>query len=236
MLSEDKRSIALSTISSNSFYYVILDHILKNIPMSVVRMGDGERLILEDYKNGSNSLKNRFNDEWINRMGLVDIDIEYLANSLIRAANTCTYFAPNINGLVKDNFYLYEYFNKRDIYIDNFFVNYFSQGRINLLYREAKTVAILNRNDDILHSFLEKSDTQITYLPFKITNWNQYQEVAEQVIKSKAKLVLVSGYKELCPYISTNGSTICLDIGNSMEQWIPTKDPITDYTIFGQEY
>lgn len=218
-LDKDQSEILKNTMSSNSFYYLLANHIVNNIPMSVVRMGDGEKIIL-DNKHSGKEFKDLVTEDWIPRMGYKDCSIENAADLIIEAIKECTYFAPNLNGVIDSSFSLYNFNIKHKSFIDNFFVNSFTKSQINVLYKLAKKILIINNNDDIKQYAINKysnEDYQFEFL--KLANWTELRSIEFLASISKANLVLISGNKCLGPRLAKYGK-ISVDVGNTIDKWL----------------
>src|ERR1039458_10267369 len=124
-LSHEGIQHCLNTVSSNTFYMMVANAILSKEPLSVVRMGDGEKSLMDRCEGIAPAPTDRDLDDgdWMETLGCAGIDNEDLHSRLLMAANECTWFAPSISGIGRKEYNLYERFAPRDRYIDNFWCN-----------------------------------------------------------------------------------------------------------------
>ncbi len=222
-LTDNSVRILTKTISDKAIFYIIIDHIVRNIPMSIVRMGDGEQIILYKYFNEDSELyiSDIFDNEWTTRMGYVNAKVKDAYKYIIEAEETCTYFAPNLAGTIYPSFNLYKYFKERDFYVDNFFVNVISHENIDAIYKVAKKILIIHAEPklgNIATTKLNNDNYSFEYL--QLTNWDQVDDVVKKAGESDNKLILISGSKVIGPRLANKYSKICIDIGNTMDHWL----------------
>ena len=225
-LPEHKIELSNKIVSAYSFYYQVGDALINHKPLSVVRMGDGEHtLINEILDNVDLSAPSEAYDEaWHKRMGTYGISRLDLYNRLMEAGNTCSHFAPSVSGLALDCFNLFGYFEPRDHYVDNFFVNIWSVEQQIKLYQEAQSIIFIHRNrataDAIQKRCKQYLGVKLRYL--ELSSWEQTDSViADAVSDTEARLVLFAGgpaSKYLSPRIATSNKVV-LDLGNSTDQW-----------------
>jgi len=129
-LSLKQKKLCYKTISANTFYLLVGNAISTHIPLSVVRMADGEQHFLNSCKIGKSTdlaIPPPGHDEaWMDTMGCKGITNKTMLQRL-KAAMRCDYFAPSISGITNKNFdvyssYYWKWFRPH-IYIDNFFPN-----------------------------------------------------------------------------------------------------------------
>ena len=233
-LTDQFTGILKRTISHNAIFYLLADHLKKKIPASLVRMGDGEQIILYRYFNGDGDklIRNVFDKEWEVRMGYVDATIADAAGYILDAERSCTYFSPNLTGTVYDSFNLYQYFSERDFYVDNFFVNTLRHEQIEELYKLAKKILILHHNQELGQYVIDhynrvsgsaKNIDNTDHYRFEymqLKNWDQINEIVERAGLSDNTLILISGSKIIGPRLTNKYNKICIDIGNTMDHWL----------------
>lgn len=229
-LTAEQRQITQSTISTQAFYYVVLDHLLKHEGLSVVRMGDGERTLLTAYKMLKSSEPSRLADPvssedgaWRKRLGVEGISYAEVYSRLLIAGNESKFFAPNINGLVNSPFSVHEFFTWRELYVDNFFVNVWSNESLVELYKQAGHVVFLHASRGLADAFQirlkRKLGVKLTY--FELNSWHQSADIIERVSQVDAPLVLFSGGPAL-KYMAVDferQGKVALDIGNTADRW-----------------
>jgi len=224
-LDAQQLSLCESTISSNTFYYIVGHHLSSKSGLSVVRMGDGEKSILADANKKNPSMTvNTFNEKWLINMGCLGISFGEIKSRIIRAGNECDWFAPSISGISDSRFNLYDYFKKRDTYVDNFFVNQWTSEMIANLYDIAGDVLLIHRNVAFADMFQKRLPyTKLQFL--KLSSWEETEGVIEAAKKKSSQLVLFSAGcagKYISNAIAQSGKVV-LDLGNSAERWLPVK-------------
>lgn len=212
----------LNTISPNTFHMICGDALLRRKGLSVVRMGEGE-LKLWNCLIQMGDLKEWFSKEWRVRIGVEGIDISELMNRFQTAYLDCDYFSPSISGITNPIFDLY-FLRTEQRYLDNFFINFWSEEQIVQLYKTAGHVVLLHRNEGTGFAFNRRANDylgiKVTYLP--LSNWSQSEDIIKQVSAMDAPLVLFSGgpaSKYIAPEIAKSGKVV-LDVGNSVDRFI----------------
>jgi hypothetical protein len=218
------------TMSTNLFYKVVARAVKYGVGLSVVRMGDGERRLML-LSNSKLDLDSSFTKEWTDKLGITGLKRTAIKELLWKAAKNCSFFAPSITGKDRISFSVYEFFPKRRTYVNNFFVNEWTEEMILALYKEAGHVLMIHGNAhtaDSLQLRLQGNDiAKVDYI--KLTKWQEAQDVLTKARESKAPLVLVSagpGSKWIIPEIELGTKKVVLDIGNAMDHWVPQSLPI----------
>lgn len=232
-LSEDQIHRCEQTISSNTFYMLVSDALVSSKSLSVVRMGDGERQLIDNIRTGGihdplaiHEANIEETQTWLTRMGCLGISKHELSRRLEAAANECTYFAPSISGIQKECYNLYDSFRPRDKYVDNFFCNAWTEEMKIQLFKTAGHVLFIHRNvvsaDAMQIRAKYALDVKVTYL--QLETWQQTEEIIERGSKIPASLVLFSAgpaSKYLGARISQQGiPKVTLDIGNASDYWL----------------
>jgi hypothetical protein len=229
-LTQRQRWIANITLGAYSFYYLVGDALLKGYSLSTVRMGDGERTLLEDCTNAfatgtEDQLIESYDEAWRIRMGVNNITYKEVFNRMQRAGNECTHFGPSISGLTQKSYELYDYFHTRDQYLDNFFVNIWSDDYKADLFETAGSVLFIHRNRGTADSMQKHTKRLFGEFPFKyieLNRWEQTEDVIDEARACPHRLVIFSGgpaSKYLSPAIAKNSGKVVLDIGNSIDRW-----------------
>lgn len=203
----------LNTVSSNAFYLIVADKLVRRESLSVVRMADGEKALFENFN---------FNESWNERLGVKGIEGRELIKRMALAINTCDYFASSISGVVMNSYFMDDY-KIQSRYIDNFFPHaWFESMKVNL-YKEAKHVLIIHRNENTANALIKRAKeylgVKVSYL--HLSNWDQAENVVEQASKIDAPLVIFSAgpaSKWIGPEIAKQGK-VTLDIGQAMDKW-----------------
>ena len=225
-LTSTQRHFCESTISANTFYMLVGSALIKKQSLSVVRMGDGEVALYQSVRRGGDEPTpppESRTQQWMKNLGLLNIPKKILKERIVRAANECTYFAPSISGIWRTDYDNYQ-LSFRDRYVDNFFVNAWTNEMIAALYRQAGHVLLI-------HGTVETADAmqincqqllgvKVSFL--RLTSWECAEEVLAEAHKIDAPLVLFSagpGGKYIGPAISNGHKKVALDLGNSADLW-----------------
>jgi|SRR5579859_228444 len=218
-LSFNALAAAERTISSNAFFYIVAHNILNHTALSVVRMGDGERLLL-DANGADGEIIRRFDDAWLERMGLTGMTYGELRRRLQLAVDTTQYFAPSITGLVNKSFDLHSYFSHKKL-VDNFFINQWDAAQKEELLMKADGVLLIHANAEIADA-MQRKYTRFKVSFLKLSMWDQTEDVIAKSRTNPAQLVLFSGGcagKYIGPAIAKQGKVV-IDVGNSMSVWL----------------
>lgn len=229
LLNAQQRAISNRTLSSWAFYYQVGDALLSKTRLSTVRMGDGERTLLDACVKASldargHEVCDSYNQEWRTRMGIDGITFNDLYRRIRRAGNECTHFGPNISGLVQDAYNVYQYFDPRAQYVDNFWVNAWHTQAKAELYKAAGSILFIHRNPNTANALIKRCkeylDVDVTFI--QMSNWDQTQSIIHRAISHPAQLVMFSGgpaSKYMSPEIAAHTNKVVLDLGNSVDQW-----------------
>jgi hypothetical protein len=209
-----------NTISSNTFYMLVGDALLRNESLSVVRMGDGEVRLFQDVSDSDGVIvpTKRHDREWLRKLGLLGIPKRLLKQRMLQAANECTYFAPSISGIWRQD-YNNHGLSKRKHYVDNFFVNSWTEEMIVNLFKAAGHVLLIHGSAepaDAMQIRAKKIGVKVSYL--KLTNWEESDTVVGEAHKINAPLVLFSA-GPASKYIGAEIGGVTLDLGNSVDRW-----------------
>lgn len=227
-LREAQIARCINTISSNTFYMMVANAILSKEALSVVRMGDGEKSLMDKCEGilPAGTDRNIDDPDWLKTLGCTGIHLNDLYNRLRQAANQCTWFAPSISGIARKEYNLYDRFDPRDRYVDNFFVNAWTDEMKINLYKAAGHVLFIHRNPmsfAALKTRSEKIGVKASYIC--LDNWMESEDVIAQAAKIDAPLVLFSAgpASKYIGHLIANGGSITkvtLDLGNSSDQWL----------------
>jgi len=221
-LTEQQIERCLNTISPNTFHMIVGSALVSGKGLSAVRMGEGELKLCHCLKQDGD-LNEWFSKEWLVRCGVDGIDKKELTTRVFAAINNCDYFSPSISGIINPIFDLY-FLRSEQRYVDNFFVNFWSEEQIVQLYKQAKHVVLLHANEGTGVAFNRRANDYLgikaTYLP--LSNWVQSESIIEQVKQLDAPLILFSGgpaSKYIASEIAKTNKVV-LDIGNSIDRFI----------------
>jgi hypothetical protein len=213
----------LNTISANTFYLMVGSAILKGEELSVVRMADGE-LALYRYCHEV-PLPASMGGAWMERYGLTGISKDELFKRLLKAAMTCTYFAPSVSGIHRRDYDVYDLFPPRDRYVDNFFSYAWTEDYKIQLFKTAKRVLFIHANPNTARAMTtraQKIGVEVTWL--QMSRWEEAEEVAAKGKEIDAPLVLHSSgpaSKWIGAEIAHGGNIrkVALDVGSAADRW-----------------
>lgn len=228
-LTDSEKEICLNTVSSRAIFAMVGDAIMRKQSLSVVRMGDGEKRILEADPAQPFTEFNSTHDEWNTRLGIAEMPVGDLQKNIIEAGNTCTHFAPSISGISMPKYFLYDFFQPRDRYFDNFFVNDWTKDMIRMLFEASGGVFIIHREyQKIIQNFQANYSftKEVTFDGCTKDNWTDNQAAIEAASESSAQLILFSagpGGKIIGPRIAQAENKIVIDVGNTLLPWSEKK-------------
>lgn len=226
-LNDKRRLRCLSTISPYAFYMLVADALMRRESLSVIRMGDGERLLLENAKEGFPGDEivpfGGLNTTWMMRQGCLGISKGELIRRLFLAAAHCTYFAPNVMGVHYPIWDLSSHFGDRGVYVDNWFVRIWNDEMIANLYQEAKHVVFIHGYapaGKAMSYACEPMGVKVTFIQH--SSWEQSDDVISAAIATDAPLVIFSAgpaAKHIGVEIARSGKVV-LDVGNAAGSWL----------------
>jgi hypothetical protein len=197
--------------------------------LSVVRMADGEKLLMDlcnkDTESEFIEPTEQFSADWLKNFGVSDIPKKLLKERLLLAANKADYFAASLAGIQYPQ-YNVDNFSPRGYYVDNFFPNQWDETMKQNLFKKAGHVLFIHRNTNTADAMQIRAKyvlgVKVTYL--KLTHWSEADEIIEKANKIDAPLVVYSSgpaSKIIGPAIATNGNIkkVTLDIGQAADRW-----------------
>ncbi len=228
ILTSKQMKRCLSTISPKAFYPIVLSALSNRESLSVVRVADGEKILLDNCKdaNGEFTPITQLDDFWLQRYGVKGITKEELYRRIIKAGTDCTYFAPSISGVLMPDYALWDYFPERGVYIDNFFVNDWTYDMKTALFKEAGHILLIHGNVNLADSMQLRAQAnlgvKVSYI--SLTNWSESEEVIKKASRNTAPLVVFSGgpaSKYISNEIATTGCVpkVVLDLGAAAQHW-----------------
>ena len=227
-LDDLQKDLVFQTISASAFFYLVGDALLNGEGLSVVRMADGEKKIIE-VTEGFDRLDEPldvFDKAWREQFGVEGITRREIRSRLAEAAAYSTYLAPSTSGLTMPNYDVYRFAAESGAlppYIDNFYPNVWGIEHKTELFKTAGHVLMIHASRALADGMQIRAkkffDVKVTFI--EMSHWSQADRVAEEATKSDAKLVLFSGgpaNKCIAPRISNSGKVV-LDIGQAMPYW-----------------
>jgi hypothetical protein len=233
ILNGQQISRCLRTVSPQALYMVAEDAIARRKPLSVVRMGDGEVALMKQVRSGNPAdlahPPENCKVDWLQMLGVDGIRLGMLGRRLTQAATECTYFAPSLTGIYDEKFDVYQFF-PNDVYVDNFFVNAWTEEMKEKLFRAAGHVLFIHRNEHTADSIQLRvqANLGVKVSFIKLDNWRGTDDVIAQAALNTAPLVLFSAGpagKYIGPTIARQGK-VALDVGNSADQWTMKHLPV----------
>jgi hypothetical protein len=202
------------------------DALISGKKLSVVRMGDGETYLYSESLKGDGIIapgtQGRYDEPWLKMLGCLNIPRKILRKRIEDAATDCTYFAPSISGVWRQDYNNHER-SFRSQYVDNFFVNDWTTEMQSALYTQAGHILLIHSSaetaDSMQINLKNKLNVKVTFL--KLTRWEDTENIINQASAIDAKLVLFSAGpagKYIGPKIAAQKKVV-LDIGNSIDHW-----------------
>jgi hypothetical protein len=193
---------------------IVPDYIGSGVPLSIVRMSDGEEKILSWCKSHvPNGPMNQFTDTWRKKYGVDGITNGEMRRRLEDAAAECTYFAPD-----GGEWFFEKHFTKRMPFAEIYFPHRWSRGQRQYILAKAKHVLVINARMG-LHKDLQSSRYNVTGCRFShitLNHWTQSETVIDLACKHDAPLVFAScgpASKYIIPRIAQSGKVV-LDMGS----------------------
>jgi hypothetical protein len=226
MLTQSQIDICENTISANAFYHLVTDALDRHEELSIVRMADGERKLLEHCSVNPEGILQPFGgltEQWLTRFGVTGIPRATLRDRIEAAAEQCTWLAPSLSGLTHPEYDTYGLFRKRERYVDNFFPTLWDDEQKIQLFRQARHVLFIHNSRNLADAMQGRAlayiGVKVSYLP--LSNWVQAKGVITAALRTDARLVLFSAgpaSKIIGPKIAKAGK-VTLDIGQAADRW-----------------
>jgi|SRR3990167_1246213 len=213
----EKIALAKKMISSDAFYIIVCDALARKLPLSVVRMNDGERMIME-VARGRNPSHFLTDDNWLKEYGLYGADLKKVGEDLFTAANNSDYFAQFISGWFLPGFDVISLINQRDIYVDGFYPYLWKNADRHKELLKFDGIAVVCRNSNqmaekLLIGYGAKA------IPIEYNSWKDYDSAMKQIGECDAHLILCStgaSGKLLNVEASKRYGKVCVDVGSAM--------------------
>lgn len=195
--------------------------------ISIVRMGDGEcKIVKADTQKPFDDFS-YLDPLWNKRLGIDGMPIRLLQKNIIKAGNTCTYFAPSLSGISYDKYFLYNFFKSRSCYFDNFYVNDWTKSMIAMLFEKSDGIFIIHKDyKKIIRNFKKNYNltkkSAVVFGGFSKKSWEDNEQAVHSAIESGMQLILFSagpGGKIIGPQIAEAKNKIVLDVGNTLIPW-----------------
>jgi hypothetical protein len=195
-------------------------------------MGDGEKRLFEHCASHGGEVvppNSPFDRAWLRQMGCLGIPCGELYVRLKRAAEECTYFAPQLMGAQRPEFDVAATFRPRDRYVDNWFVREWETKLQDALLRAAKKVCFIHGDEAVIGKFRKRfigSAPNGLLAVHQLCCWKESDEVVERVKNDDAPLVLYAGGpagKFIGPAIASGGGRpkVVIDLGQAAaKEWL----------------
>lgn len=222
-LSPEEEAICTRTLGPKAAFALIGDAIARKRGISVVRVADGElRLLTAQDGLPFTEFETKY-PGWNKRYGIEGLAIEAAKKNILEAGNSCTFFAPSVSGISREDYKLYHLFEPREFYFDNFFVNDWTPEMIRMLLESSDGVFVIHRNyEEIINDFTRHYDIPPEHFSgFPKLSWQDNDAAVEAARASGRQLVLFSAGpagKIIGPRIAAHGSVV-LDVGNTLRGW-----------------
>src|SRR3989338_2719518 len=222
-LTEEENDICFKTLSSKAVFALVGNAIKKKKGISIVRIGDGEVGLLDAPDGKPFTGFNNLDPNWNTRLGIEGLGIEKVKANILEAGNACTYFAPSVSGISLGEFKLHHRFNKREVYLDNFFVADWTKEMIRMLLVASEGVQVIHKDcETLIENFVRRYDLPKTlFSGFKKKSWRDNEAAIKAAIDSGKQLVLFSAGpagKIIGPKIALAGKGV-LDVGKTLPGW-----------------
>jgi hypothetical protein len=229
MLSLSQRDLCKRTISPSTFYLLVQDALASKKPLSVVRMGDGERSLLKQCQEGYPEdviLPSPENHQWLKNLCVIGITKGELSRRILKAAKECTYFAPSISGIENPEFFTHDISPYRSYYPDNFFVNQWTEEMKADLFKQAGHVLLIHRSPNTADSMQLRvqANLGVKVSFIGLSDWSQTSDVIKKASEIDTPLVIFSAGpagKYIGPEIAKYGRIpkVVLDLGHTTDSW-----------------
>jgi hypothetical protein len=206
------------TMSANAFFELAMDALDTGEDLSAVRAADGEKKLVEHCRANPTGVIGHLpwmTPGWLERYGCKDIPRALLLERIERGVSECTYFAPSISGIRMPAYDVYDTFQPREIYVDNFFPNSWREDQKIELFKKAKRVLVICGNP----LFPEKMRSARLGADVRWTRLETWQD-AESIIRERQRFPLtLFSAGPASKYIGPSLPGVTLDIGEAMKRW-----------------
>ena len=217
-LNSRESQILHNTMDSTALAGIILDRLHSSVPTSVIRESDGEQCIIQAGQG--KELRNFLKDEkWLTKYGVLGSDLKHVANELIRAGNSATYFGAPIAGLWLPKYDIYQHFPNRNNFISVFYHREWARNNLIGDIMQAGKVMVLHRDHEEVAANLQERFNTTSIYSAKLGSWRDQPAAEEEVKRSPAKLILASGGptgKAFMVDLAEKYGKVVLDVGNGM--------------------
>lgn len=227
--SSEMKQSAMKYISCDALLLFVCDAMARRTPLSTVRMGDGERMLIDYYRTGRHG---RYSNDpvWLKEYGLWRADLKQIGKSLLDAAQFADYMCPNISGLTLPKYEILSILPPRDFYCEGLYAHtWLYMGRLPEIMNYDGGIAVVCRNSKEVSSrlFAKYKNKGMNSETAEYTSWQNYDGVLEAIGKMKSHLILVSAGpsgKYLCVEAAKKYGKVVLDTGSALiRHWSVSK-------------
>jgi len=218
----EKVATAKKYMSGDAIFILVSNALLMRKPLSLVRMGDGERSIILGVN------KRYLTDKvWLKEYGLVGADFKKVQTSVIKAANEADIFCPNISGLMLDRYEIIPHVNARAFYGSGIICHeWLYMGRVPKLLQHTGGVGVVCRDSQkVANGLCDKySIVRMEYADYD--SWEDYGAALKFIGGMKANLILCSvgaSGKYLIVEAARKFNKVVIDAGSAMIRHWSTK-------------
>lgn len=222
-LTPEKKKICNSILHSDSLTAFIVDALLTRKPMSVIRMSDGERALM-DLATGGQPTHFLQDPDWLKKYGLADADLHCVGRKLIEAGKGATYLANTISGIYLENFNCFKWFPEREQLVSSFFTyEMAAAGRVRSIMNACGGVLVLHHAAERIAPLIQHKYGAIAR-GYQLTSWKDQSWITKEVQTCAHNLVLVSGGasgKPFCVNLAKETGKVVLDVGAGLtDAWL----------------
>jgi hypothetical protein len=223
--SNDTITAAMTYLSSDALLLLVCDALARHEPFSAVRMGDGEKAIL-DYATGRADPAFLHDIQWQEEYGLIGADYHQVASGLMLASRGASVLCLNTAGLTKPNYAIAPYVAPRTLYGEGLFAHSWAyMGRVYDLMKYPGEIAVVCRESQYIARELAQKFRR-PFISVEYGSWRDACEVRRLLGGQSIGLVLVAGGpsgKALC--VDLAADKVVLDIGSAMKAFWATDSP-----------
>ena len=226
---QEKLEQASKYLSSDALFIFVCNALARRSALSTVRMGDGERALIE-YANGRGVANFLRNKEWLVEYGLLGADLQKIGNDLKEAAICTDFLCPNISGLMLPKYEILHLLPPKDFFGEGLYAHtWLYMGRVVELMKYDGGIGVVCRNSaKVADRLFMKYGSQLLNMEHAdYGSWQDYPRALEAIGKMKVHLILVSAGpsgKRLCVDAARKYGKVVLDTGSALiRHWSVAK-------------
>lgn len=226
-LTQEQLGFTNKTLDSDSLAAQLITRVKHFQPTSIIRMGDGERGLIEYGKGGPPPwfLKDT---AWVREYGLDGANFRELGCALLTAGAEADYLGPSIASLFREDFNVAKYFLQREQFVPVFFVSLMNcTGRWDVLLHLAPVI-VLHRHHTIVAQQLKKKYGLVSVMSYALDNMKDQPGIAEALLSVPYSIVLVSGGPAGKPWmvnLARETGHCVIDVGSDMNYTLVAGAP-----------